>query len=185
MINGQGWLGKGKACNLEIIKIKNWKHSDPYSTAVPPSPNLPNDHSIKLYPSICLFEGTVISVGRGTKMPFEIIGHPDLKDLPYRFSPKSIIGMAKNPPYENLICVGMDLRKVEPEAKLNLKYLIDLYKAYPEKDKFFNSFFDKLAGTPQLQQQIKDGVSEEVIRHTWESDLVNYREMRKKYLLYQ
>lgn len=184
MINGQGWLGGGKLCNIEIIKVKNWKHSDPYSIPVPPSPNLPNDHAIKLYPSICLFEGTVISVGRGTKMPFEIIGHPELKNFSYRFSPRSIIGMAKTPPYENLICQGLDLRKVEPEAELNIKYLIEMYKAYPDKDKFFNSFFDKLAGNTQLQQQIKDGVSEDVIRHGWASDLVNYKEMRKKYLLY-
>lgn len=185
MINGQGWLGKGMFCDIDIIKVKNWKHNDPYSVPVAPSPNLPTDHAIKMYPSICLFEGTVISVGRGTKMPFEIIGHPDLKNYSYRFSPRSIIGMAKNPPYENLICLGLDLRKAEPEAQLNLKYLVEMYKAYPEKDKFFNNFFDKLAGTTELQQQIKNGVSEEVIRHGWASDIVNYKEMRKKYLLYQ
>ena len=185
MINGQGWLGNGKQCSLEIIKVKNWKHSNTYPITVKPSPNLPNDQSIKLYPSLCLFEGTAISVGRGTLMPFQIIGHPDLKNFPFRFSPKSIIGMAKQPPYENQICTGIDLRKVTPEAKLNLKYLIDFFKAFPDKDKFFNGSFDKLAGTPELQQQIKDGKTEDEIRRSWQSDLVNYKEMRKKYLLYQ
>jgi uncharacterized protein YbbC (DUF1343 family) len=184
MINGQDWLGNGKQCSVDIIKVKGWKHSDPYSITLKPSPNLPNDQSIKLYPSLCLFEGTVISVGRGTLMPFQIFGHPDLKNLPFRFSPKSIIGMAKQPPYENQICSGIDLRKVKPEAKVNLKYLIDMYKAFPDKDKFFNGSFDKLAGTPELQQQIKDGIPEDQIRHSWQSDLVNYKIMRAKYLLY-
>ncbi len=184
MINGQGWLGNGKQCTLDIIKVKNWKHSDPYTIKVKPSPNHPNDLSIKLYPSLFLFEGTVISVGRGTLMPFQIYGHPDLKNLPFRFSPKSIIGMAKQPPYENQICTGVDLRKVKPEARLNLKYLIEMYDAYPEKDKFFNNSFDKLAGTPELQQQIKDRVPEDQIRHSWQNDLTNYKIMRAKYLLY-
>ncbi|MFZ6013918.1 MAG: exo-beta-N-acetylmuramidase NamZ family protein [Bacteroidota bacterium] len=184
MINGEGWLAQGKKCDLEVITVKNWKHQDAYSLPARPSPNLPNDQAIKLYPSLCLFEGTVISVGRGTETPFQIIGNPELRNMPFQFTPVSIDGMAKNPPFENKTCYGLDLRSVAVQPKFTLEYLIDMYSAYPDKDKFFNNFFDKLAGNTELKQQIKDGLTEEAIRETWKKDLEAYKQLRAKYLLY-
>jgi uncharacterized protein YbbC (DUF1343 family) len=184
MINEEGWLSAGKKCELEVLKIKNWKHKDFYSLPVKPSPNLPTDQAIQLYPSLCLFEGTVISVGRGTRTPFEIIGHPSLKNMPYQFTPVSIEGMSKNPPYENQVCYGVDLQKVAVRPFLDLSYLTSMYESYPDKDKFFNSFFDKLAGNSDLKQQIKNGWNEAQIRQSWKKELEQYSEIRKKYLLY-
>lgn len=184
MINGEGWLDKGVKCDLEVVPVKHWTHQDPYSLSPKPSPNLPNDQAIRLYPSLCLFEGTVISVGRGTQTPFLIVGNPLLKDLPFRFTPVAIPGMSNTPPHQGKLCYGLDLRQVEVEPKLSLKYLIDLYQRYPEKEKFFTSYFDKLAGTTALRQQIIDGVSEEAIRKTWQKDLDTYRAIRQKYLMY-
>jgi uncharacterized protein YbbC (DUF1343 family) len=185
MINGEGWLGLGKKCELEVITVKNWKHADPYPLRQKPSPNLPNDQAIRLYPSLGLFEGTVISVGRGTQMPFQVLGHPDLKSMPFQFTPVSIDGMAKDPLYENRICYGIDLRNVVAERKLNLSYLLQFYKAFPDKEKFFNAkSFDTHLGTSRFRQQILEGVSEEVIRQTWKKDLDTYRSMRNRYLLY-
>jgi uncharacterized protein YbbC (DUF1343 family) len=185
MINGEGWLGDGKKCDLEIISMKNWTHADTYSLPEKPSPNLPNDQSIKLYPSLGLFEGTVMSVGRGTQMPFQIIGHPDLKDMPFQFTPVSIEGMSKNPPHENKVCYGMDLRDTSFERQLSLKYLLDMYNAFPVKEKFFNnSSFDKHLGTSTLREQIVAGVSESEIRKSWEQGLNEYKTMRAKYLMY-
>jgi uncharacterized protein YbbC (DUF1343 family) len=184
MINAEGWLEGSKKCNLDIIKIKNWKHADEYSLPMKPSPNLPNDQAIKLYPSICLFEGTVISVGRGTLMPFQVLGNPELKDLPFQFTPVTIKGVAKNPPHENKICYGIDLRTTSVERKLDLSYLLKFYNLYPDKEKFFVAYFDKLAGNTTLKQQIKDGLTEEQIRQSWKADLDIYKEKRIKYLLY-
>lgn len=185
MINGEGWLGKEKKCTLEIIPMKNWTHADSYSLPVKPSPNLPNDQSIRLYPSIGLFEGTVISVGRGTPMAFQVIGHPDLKSMSFQFTPVSIEGMAKNPPYENKVCYGVDLRNVVMEPKLTLQYLLQFYQAFPDKEKFFNNnSFDKHMGTSKMRQQIVAGLSEDAIRQSWQKDLEAYKEIRKKYLLY-
>lgn len=184
MINGEGWLEGHQKCTLEVIPVKNWKRNMPYSLPVKPSPNLPNDQAIALYPSICLFEGTVISVGRGTLTPFQVIGHPDLKNMPYQFTPVTIKGMASNPPHENKVCYGMDLRNVKVKPALDLSYLITMYKAFPEKEKFFNSYFEKLAGTRTLREQIIRGVPEEEIRKSWSEGLGAFREKRKKYLLY-
>lgn len=182
MINGESWI-KNK-CVLEVIKLKNWKHGDGYSLPHKPSPNLPNDHAIRLYPSTCLFEGTVISVGRGTQMPFEVIGHPDLKNMSFSFTPISIEGMSKNPPFENKVCYGLDLRNVVVKNQLDLSYLIQLYQLYPDKEKFFISYFEKLVGTNALREQIKSGMTEEAIRKSWEADLKKFRDMRSRYLLY-
>lgn len=182
MINGEGWI-KSK-CALEVIKLKNWKHSDAYSLPHKPSPNLPNDHAIRLYPSTCLFEGTAISVGRGTQMPFEVVGHPDLKNMPFSFTPISIDGMSKNPPFENKMCYGLDLQKTAVKKQLDLSYLIQLYQLYPDKEKFFIPYFEKLAGTSALREQIKSGMTEEAIRKTWEPDLKKFKDMRSNYLLY-
>ncbi len=184
MINGEAWLGDNKKCNLEVITVKNWKHSEAYSVPVKPSPNLPNDQAIKLYPSICLFEGTVISLGRGTQMPFQVIGHPDLKNMPFQFTPISIDGMSKNPPLENKLCYGLDLREVNVKPQFDLSYLISFYRAFPDKDKFFNSYFEKLAGTAALRNQVRQGMSEDQIRESWREDLEKYNVIRKKYLLY-
>ena len=185
MINGQGWLEGGKKCRVEIIKVKNWKHADPYSLPVSPSPNLPNDQAIILYPSLCLLEGTIISVGRGTKMPFQVLGNPELKSMAFQFTPVSIKGMSTNPPHEGKVCYGIDLRAATIDRKLNLSYLLQFYSAYPDKEKFFTNYFDKLAGTTALKQQIRDGLTEQQIRESWKKDLDLYKEMRKKYLLYK
>jgi uncharacterized protein YbbC (DUF1343 family) len=185
MINGEEWLEGGKKCDLEVIKLINWKHSDEYSLKEKPSPNLPNDKAILLYPSLGLFEGTVMSVGRGTQMPFQIVGHPDLKGMDFQFTPVSIPGMAKNPLYENKVCYGIDLRNIPAERKLDLQYLLKMYQAFPDKDKFFNDKnFDTHLGTSSLREQIRAGVSEEKIRESWKSKLDEYKKMRNKYLLY-
>lgn len=184
MINGEGWLANQVQCEIEIIKIKNWKHADNYVLPVGPSPNLPNDQAIKLYPSICLFEGTVISLGRGTPYPFQVLGNPELKNMSFTFTPVTIKGVAVKPPHENKLCYGIDLRTEKPERKIDLNYLFTMYQAYPDKEKFFTPYFDILAGTPTLKQQIKDGLSEAQIRESWKKDLDTYKEMRKKYLLY-
>lgn len=184
MINGEGWLEGGTKCNIEIIPLKNWSHQDPYSLPVKPSPNLPNDQAVKLYPSLCLFEGTVISVGRGTETPFLIIGNPEFKDMPFSFKPRPMPGMSNDPPQNGKTCYGLNLANVEVEPRMNLKYLLDFYQKYPDKEKFFIGSFDRLAGTPVLKEQIKKGLTEEEIRATWQEGLTAYREMRKRYLLY-
>jgi uncharacterized protein YbbC (DUF1343 family) len=185
MINGEGWLGPRKKCELEVIAITNWKHADPWPIREKPSPNLPNDQAIRLYPSLGLFEGTVISVGRGTQTPFQIIGHPDLKTMPFRFTPVSIEGMAKKPLYENQTCYGLDLRNVKAERKLDLQYLLRMYEAFPDKNKFFNEKnFDTHLGTSALRQQIREGISEDTIRKSWQKDLEAYKLLRDRYLLY-
>lgn len=182
MINGEGWIPK--KCDLEIVKLKNWAHTDAYTLPHKPSPNLPTQQSIKLYPSTCLFEGTVISVGRGTFTPFQLIGHPTLTQLPFSFTPKSIDGMSKNPPFENQRCHGLDLGNAVVKNQLDLSYLIQVYAAYVDKEKFFIPYFDKLAGTTLLKEQIKQGLSEAAIRETWQKDLGLFKEKRKNYLLY-
>ncbi len=184
MINGEGWLENGKKCLLEVIKLRNWNHEDAYSLPIRPSPNLPNDQAIKLYPSICILEGTVISVGRGTPMPFQVLGNPELKSMAFQFTPVSIKGVSNHPPQENKLCYGVDLREVVVEKKVDLKYVLEFYKAYPDKEKFFIGSFDRLAGTTALKQQIKDGLTEDHIRETWQKDLAAYKIKREKYLLY-
>ena len=185
MINGEGWLEGKRKCDLEIIPLKNWTHQDEYSLPIKPSPNLPNDQAVKLYPSICFFEGTALSLGRGTAFPFQAIGHPDLKNMPFQFTPVTIPGVAKNPPQENKLCYGLDLRNVSVPKKIDLHYLLDMYASFPDKEKFFIPFFEKLAGTNLLRQQIIEGLTEDQIRQTWQTDLAAYKEMRKKYVLYQ
>ncbi len=184
MINGEGWLEKGLKCDVEIIPVKNWGHQDFYSLPVKPSPNLPNNQAVKLYPSLCLFEGTVISVGRGTQMPFLVLGNPEFTDLPFSFTPKAIPGMSNTPPQEGKLCYGIDLSTVSVAPGINLQYLLDFYKKYTDKEKFFIESFNRLAGTPVLQQQIKDGLTEEQIKETWEKDIEVFKEKRMKYLLY-
>nr|WP_245558480.1 DUF1343 domain-containing protein [Fulvivirga imtechensis] len=184
MINGEGWLNNSIKCDLKVIPVKNYSHDEDYSLPVKPSPNLPNGLSVKMYPSLCLFEGTVISVGRGTYKPFQQIGHPQFTDMAHQFTPKSIDGMSKYPPYEGQTCYGISFEDTDFEGGFTLKYIIDFYKKYGGED-YFNNFFDKLAGTDQLKQQIKKGISEEEIRKSWAPDLEQYRKMREKYLLYE
>jgi uncharacterized protein YbbC (DUF1343 family) len=189
MINGEGWLKDGIKCDLTVIKCKNYDHKTYYTLPVKPSPNLPNQNSIYLYPSICFFEGTNISLGRGTLFPFQAYGSPELPDKGFSFTPESLPG-AKNPPLLGVKCFGTDLRdaiekKLVPRSKLNLGWLIDAYNNYPQKDKFFTSYFDVLAGGPVLREQIQKGMSVEQIRDTWKEGLEIFSKIRDKYLLYK
>jgi uncharacterized protein YbbC (DUF1343 family) len=184
MINGEKWLDSNKTCDLTVIPLKNYDHTMLYSLPVKPSPNLPNDAAIRLYPSLCLFEGTLISVGRGTDKPFQIIGAPNKEYGKFLFTPTSTSG-AKKPLYENQLCYGLHVSKHFPEKGFHLKFLIEMYHKSPEKDKFFNNFFNKLAGNASLQEQIKKGMKEEEIKKSWEPELEKYKLMRKKYLLYK
>jgi uncharacterized protein YbbC (DUF1343 family) len=185
MINGEKWLKNELQCKLKIIKNKNYSHSDSYSLPIKPSPNLPNDLSIALYPSLCLFEGTVISVGRGTEKPFQQIGHPTLTSFEHRFTPVSMKGSSVHPPFKDEKCFGIDFVSKDFEKGISLKYLLKFYEAFPEKDEYFNSFLTKLAGTKSLRQQIEAGFSEEEIRMSWEAGLNQYNEMKGKYLIYE
>ncbi len=186
MINGEGWLKDGVKCELTVIPCKNYTHETSYNLPVKPSPNLPNDHSIRIYPSTCFFEGTVISEGRGTHNPFEVYGHPDLPGS-YSFIPQSIEGMEMNPKFKGIECHGEDLREFVPEGgwhQLELRWLLDAYSKMPDKKSFFRPFFNLLAGTDKLRRQIEQGYSEQQIRETWQADLENYRATRERYLLY-
>ncbi len=183
MINGEKWLDSNKVCDLTVIPLQNYTHTMSYSLPVRPSPNLPNDQAILLYPSLGLFEGTVMTPGRGTDAPFQIIGAPKKEYGKFQFTPKSTVG-AKKPMYENLLCYGMDLRTVSPEKKVQLKFLLEAYHRSPEKDKFFTSGFNLHAGNASLQEQIKKGLKEEEIRKSWQPELDKYKSNRKKYLLY-
>ncbi|NJL12827.1 MAG: DUF1343 domain-containing protein [Microscillaceae bacterium] len=184
MINGEGWLKGGLKCELLVVPVENYRHADQVSLPVKPSPNLPNDASVRLYPSLCLFEGTQISVGRGTFSPFQVIGAPIPGLGKFVFTPTSIPGMSKNPKYLGKECYGIDFRNRRVKAEFTLRYLLDFYHKYPEKDKFFNDYFDTLAGTDKLRQQIKAGLNESQIRQSWAEDLARYRQLREKYLLY-
>jgi uncharacterized protein YbbC (DUF1343 family) len=197
MINGEGWLPGKKKCKLKIIKVANYSHDKLYMLPVRPSPNLNTQKSIMLYPSICLFEGTIISQGRGTMFPFSVLGAPALKGkYNFSFTPVSIKGMAETPLHLNHECYGLDLRNYDIEKflqskKLNLQWMIELYNAYPDKTHFFDKTqsnqmgdIDKLAGVYNFKKQIIEGKSEAEIRKSWEPGLSQYKKMRKKYLLY-
>lgn len=182
MINGEKWLKNG-VCALTVVPVASYSHSSPYSLPVPPSPNLPNAQAVRLYPSLGLFEGTGISVGRGTSFPFQVIGQPDPATGPFQFTPVSLPGKAQHPMFENQLCYGWDLRTV-PAGGLNLDFLIGLYHQSSQPATFFNPFFDKLAGTAQLRTAIQAGQSEAQIRESWQAGLQAYTTLRKKYLLY-
>lgn len=183
MINGEKWLKNGIQCHLQIISCSAYNREMPYSLPVKPSPNLPNDQSINLYASLCLFEGTNVSLGRGTDRQFQIYGSPFLPNIDFCFVPKPNLG-AKDPLYNNRDCFGEDLTTIPKVTQLELKWLIKAYEETSDKSKFFNSFFTKLAGSKQLQQQIQAGFCEEEIRKSWEPGLIAFKEMRKKYLIY-
>jgi uncharacterized protein YbbC (DUF1343 family) len=184
MINGEKWLANGIQCDLKVIHCIGYKRDMPYSLPVKPSPNLPNDQAINLYASLCLFEGTNVSVGRGTEMQFQIYGSPFLPKSDFSFTPIPNFG-AKEPVYKNQVCYGENLTTIPKVDKLELKWLIEAYNSTSDQSKFFNSFFTKLAGTKKLQQQIEKGLSETEIRDSWKKDLTNFKEMRRKYLIYE
>ncbi|MBL7886921.1 MAG: DUF1343 domain-containing protein [Flavobacterium sp.] len=183
MINGEKWLKDGIQCNVKIIQCLNYKREMPYSLPVKPSPNLPNDQAINLYASLCLFEGTNVSVGRGTEKQFQIYGSPFLPKSDFKFTPKPNFG-AKEPLHKGLVCNGEDLTLIKKVTQLELKWLIKAYNTTSDKSKFFNDFFTKLAGTKELQKQIQTGIPEEKIRDSWKKGIAQFKEMRKKYLLY-
>lgn len=183
MINGEGWLANNVKCDLQVVKLKNYTHKTTYELPIKPSPNLPNMQSVYLYPSICLFEGTPISVGRGTDKPFQVIGHPKM-NYHFSFVPKSTTG-AKEPLLKGEICYGLDLSAVKVKKELDLSYLIQFYNNYPDKDHFFEKFFNTLAGNATLQEQIKQGKTEKEIKDTWQKGLLEFKAKRKKYLFYE
>lgn len=222
MINGEGWLGKNLSCQLTVIPVKDWKHGQPYSLPVKPSPNLPNDRAIALYPSLCPFEGTSVSIGRGTEYPFQVIGSPYTNAFSFQFTPRSLEGFDKNPLHKDRICYGVDFRDQtatpasgshtsrtttngtlpeEAERDLpqgfSLKYILEFYRLYrakAAKDKTFNAekefftsprWFDLLMGTDQVRRDILQGKTEKEIRQSWQPALEKYKDIRKKYLLYQ
>ncbi|WP_147678955.1 exo-beta-N-acetylmuramidase NamZ family protein [Algibacter pacificus] len=186
MINGEKWLTNGVKCELQVIPVKNYNRNLSYNLPIKPSPNLPNDKAINLYPSLCFFEGTNVSAGRGTDTQFQIFGSPFLNAeiFPFQFKPQTNPG-AKYPKYENKLCYGENLTKTENLNALNLNWLIKAYHNTENKSEFFISFFTKLAGTKTLQQQIETGLSAEEIKASWADGLTAFGKMRAKYLIYE
>lgn len=186
MIKGENW-GSTASLDLTVVPCLGWKHGDPYSLAVKPSPNLPDDKSISLYPSLCLFEGTIISVGRGTTYPFKVIGAPISALGNFTFTPEALPGFDKNPMYKGRTCYGEDLRQVQSPHGFSLEYLLRMYKKSGKGAAFFSSpsFFDRLSGDPALRQDIISGKSEAEIRARWNAGLSRYKAMRNKYLIYE
>ncbi|MFN0729064.1 exo-beta-N-acetylmuramidase NamZ family protein [Polaribacter gochangensis] len=183
MINGEKWLKNGIQCDLTVIPLKNYTHNSTYSLPIKPSPNLPNDQAINLYPSLCFFEGTSVSAGRGTEMQFQIYGSPYLERTAFHFTPQSNEG-AKNPKHRNKKCFGEDLRNTKKLSQLNLSWLIKANNQTHTAGSFFNSFFTKLAGTKKLREQIETGVSEKEIRKSWQKGLSDFKKTRANYLIY-
>ncbi|WP_341222305.1 DUF1343 domain-containing protein [Polaribacter atrinae] len=183
MINGEKWLTNGIQCDLKVIPLENYTHQTEYSLPIKPSPNLPNDKSINLYPSLCLFEGTNVSAGRGTEMQFQIYGSPFLTKSDFTFMPQANEG-AKYPKFKNQLCYGENLQETANLNKIDLSFLINAYKQKTSKE-FFNNFFTKLAGTKKLQEQIEKGVPEQEIRKTWQKDIDAFKLIRAKYLIYE
>lgn len=188
MINGEGWLTDKRKCELTVIPCKNYKHSTLYELPIPPSPNLPNIKSIYLYPSTCFFEGTVMSLGRGTSLPFQVYGHPDYKGSNYSFTPQSISG-AKNPPLLGKKCYGVDLSGTDDKyirkQGIDLSYVIDAYKNLNIGSKFFTSFFDLLAGCSYVREMIEQGCDADEIKARWQDDVTKFKKQRSPYLIYK
>ncbi|MDR1331096.1 MAG: DUF1343 domain-containing protein [Tannerella sp.] len=188
MILGEGWLDAGgKTCDLTVVPVTGWKHGDAYRLPVSPSPNLPNEQAVRLYPSLCFFEGTGVSVGRGTHFPFQALGYPDEKAGPYVFTPEALPGFDSNPLHRGKRCYGMDLRQAAFEGGLSLRFVTDFYDRLGRDEQAFFTrpqWFDLLAGTDALRKQIVAGMAEDEIRASWQADLNIYKKTRKKYLLY-
>lgn len=190
MINGEGWLKNDLQCELKVVKCSNYTHDTRYELPVAPSPNLPNMDAVYLYPSLCLFEGTNVSVGRGTEWPFQVIGKPNFSRGNFTFTPKSIPGKAPNPKYEGKTCKGFKLNVFAQEYIQNchevyLYWLTGFYKDAQDSSTFFNDYFDKLAGNESLRKQLKAGKPVDSIRAGWEADLKAYEKTRQQYLLYE
>ena len=181
---GEGWI---KRADVEVVTCKGYRHSTRYTLPIAPSPNLKSQRAIYLYPSTCLFEGTACSLGRGTDAPFEMYGHPEMKDCSYTFTPRSTAG-AKNPPLKDRLCYGVDLRSVDCEEVIaggfNLEYVIDAYKRTGLGEKFFTPFFEKLVGVDYIRTMIIEGKTAQEIRKCWQDDVERFKLLRKKYLLY-
>jgi uncharacterized protein YbbC (DUF1343 family) len=188
MINGERWLPKGRVCELTVIKCRNYTHRMMYRLPIAPSPNLPNMKSIYLYPSVCLFEGTALSLGRGTEFPFQVYGHPGMKNCTFSFTPRSIPG-AINPPLCDKLCYGVDLRDVPDreiwEKGLDLSYIIDAYNSLNMGNRFFTPFFEKLIGVDYVRTMICEGKSAVEIKAMWKDDVKMFEEQRRPYLLYE
>lgn len=191
MINGECWLSDSLQCDLTVVALQNYTHDSCYHLPIAPSPNLQTDQAIALYPSLCLFEGTNISVGRGTDSPFEIIGNPRYKPLPasansITFTPRSIPHVCNRPPFEGTKCYGMSLKEEPRPTQINLDYLIEMYRGTPHNSFFLkNNFFEKLAGTAMLRKQLQQGATAQEIRDSWEPALSLFKEIRSHYLLYK
>jgi len=187
MINGEGWLNGGVRCDLTVIPCEHYTHGKSYSLPVKPSPNLNCDQAIRLYPSTCFFEGTVISEGRGTMMPFQVYGHPDLEG-DFSFTPVPIHGMSNYPKLQGQLCRGRDLRDFSPQegwTRIYLQWLLEAYEHYHRKEEFFTPYFEKLAGTRKLRSQIVAGWDESRIRESWQAELEQFRKSRAPYLIYR
>ncbi len=190
MLNGEGWLSNHIKCELFYVKIKNWDHNSIYNLPIPPSPNLPNMTAVFLYPSLCFFEGTMVSLGRGTDFPFQVFGYPEMPGGKFTFTPRSIKGKSVKPLYEGQKCSGIDLRNFREQKNINLKqvnlkWLMACYNATTTKATFFNKFFDTLAGSDQLRLQIVAGIDEGTIRQGWQKGLAEFKKKRLNYLLYK
>ncbi len=187
MTNGEKWLPEGHVCNLTVIKCKNYTHQTLYQLPVAPSPNLPNMKAVYLYPSVCLFEGTPVSLGRGTEFPFQVYGHPNMLGYTFSFTPRSIPG-AKNPPLLNKLCYGVDLRNIPDEEifkkGFDLSYLIDVYTNLNIGTQLFTPFFEKLVGVDYIRRMIGEGKSAAEIKERWKGDVEKFKEQRRPYLLY-
>ncbi len=189
MINGEGWLKDGEKCNLRVIPCLNYDHSTSWVLPVTPSPNLPDQQAVRLYPSLAFFEGTVVSAGRGTPFPFRVFGAPGLGGGDFFFTPRSIPGVAPHPKFMNQTCLGRDLRGYEPPGgrwdHIELQWLTWAYRNYAQKDEFFNAYFEKLAGTASLRRQIEENVPVDSIRLSWTPGLQKFSKIREKYMLYE
>jgi uncharacterized protein YbbC (DUF1343 family) len=188
MINGEKWLPQGRICDVTVIPCENYTHQTKYELPIAPSPNLPNMRSVYLYPSTCLFEGTVMSLGRGTSFPFQAYGHPNFEGSGFSFTPRSVPG-AKNPPLLDKKCYGVDLRNVSQEYiwenGFDLSYVIDAYRNLKMGDKFFTNFFEKLVGVDYIRQEIIAGKSAQEIKEKWFCDVLKFKRQRRPYLLYE
>lgn len=189
MVNGEGWLRGKVKCKLSIVEMKNYNHGKRYNLPVRPSPNLPDSESIYFYPSLCFFEGAKVSVGRGTPYPFKVYGFPGYSGGDLKITPADISGVITDPPYEGKECNVVDLRGdselILKDPRLRIEWVIEMYNSFPDKESFFNNFFDKLAGTDQLRKDIISGKSADEIRKSWTAELDAYKLIRKKYLIYQ
>ena len=189
MIKGEKWISKANKLSLFVVPVKHYDHNTEYQLPIAPSPNLPTPASIILYPSLGLFEGTIMSMGRGTQWPFEVLGAPWFHEGKFQFTPNDIPGKAINPPYKGQLCKGLHLDNfaydyLKDYQKIYLLWMLEMYKSYGSKPEFFNSFFDKLAGTPDLKKQIIEGKTEAEIRASWESELQQFKKIRRNYLIY-